>query len=234
MEPELAARVARVLARCGADIPPGIQSDISWLTPISQAAILIRTLLQRLPVPATRLAVAREVVSTAEPLSFARECFSWMKPLRDEFSAPPLGPEDLQAVESLLVERIELQASRGPLLTAFSQDYLFILHLWSRAAGPQNVHAHMRRFLTRDPSQVVALLKSQFVLAPFTGNNFQDKHYNDLLVVADPVDVDRAILSITDTGEGRLVPAGKALTAGERTMVQQFRTVHEQRQLGEG
>ena len=233
MEPDLAQRLARVVARCGTDIPE-IHGDIPWLTPIAQAAILIRTLLQRLPDSAARLAQARDIVSIAVPLSFARECLGWMRPLRDELSEPPFSPEELQAVEAALVERIALQAGRGPLLPAFSQEYLFILHLWSKAAGPENVHAHMRQYLARDPNQAVALLKSQFVIAPFVGNDFQDKHYKDLSLVADPADVDRAILSIADTGQGGLAVAGTALTPWETTIIRQFRVIHERRPLNEG
>src|SRR3989338_9029184 len=76
-DPTAAETLAIVIAKHGKSIPnpPAL---FSFAEPSSQAAILISPLLRRILSRADRIAAAKRVIETAQPLWFGAECVRWL------------------------------------------------------------------------------------------------------------------------------------------------------------
>lgn len=148
--------LAAVLAGLGAVIPNSA-ALFSFAEPPAQAAILISHLLRRISNRAERLAVARRVMETADPLWFGAECLRWLnvtdKPEKQDQNT--LTEDELATVRTVLVVRIKARAAEGaPLFDPNVRQEDSLLFEWWRAEGRDTVQAHIVAVFARDIRQV--------------------------------------------------------------------------------
>lgn len=158
-----AETLAIVMATQGRNIPnpPAL---FSIAEPPTQAAILISHLLRRISNQAVRIAAAKRVVESAEPLWFGVECIRWFyatgKP--EKQGSNTLTKRETSEVRQVLVDRIKSRAVAGaPLFDPHLPQEDSLLFEWSRAEGRDPVQAHLIAVFRKDPKQVARFLQSQ-------------------------------------------------------------------------
>jgi len=177
--------------------------------------------LARVEDPDVRLAAARDVLTTARPLTFAHLCFQSMRPQRDGLD---ILIQDTDQIEMVLADRIAEFGQRASLFRTFPEgiDWLILLYHWQKNRGSVELHAYYRRVLQSDPRESVALVRSQlglYIPGPYT-NDFQAEHYKNLVLLANPDDVYRTLAKI----------GGSELTPEYAKLIKQFKTLHERQQ----
>lgn len=158
--------VAETLAAAIAPLGVGLPNPpalFSFSQPLAQAGILISHLLARIPQQDRRVAVAKRIVETAEPISFGGECLRWLyvtdKPEKQDANA--LSEADTADVRRVLVDRIKARAEAGAaLFDPQSSEEQSLLFEWWRAEGRDPVQFHLLRVFARDPHQIAAFLQS--------------------------------------------------------------------------
>src|SRR5207249_33151 len=143
---------------------PNSPALFSFAGPPSQAAILISSLLGRIPAGARRIAAAKRVIEAADPLWFGGECIRWLyvtdKPEKQDSNT--LTKQETAEVRRVLVDRIKSRAAAGaPLFNPDLRQEASLLFEWWQAEGRDPVQAHLVGVFTKDPKQVARFLQSQ-------------------------------------------------------------------------
>jgi hypothetical protein len=172
VNPAAAETLAIVMAKLARNIPnpPAL---FSFAEPPSQAAILISHLLRQIPGRPERIAAAKRVMESAEPLWFGVECVRWLyvtdKPEKQDSNT--LTRQETAEVRQVLVDRIKFRAAGGaPLFDPDLPQEDSLLFEWWRAEGRDPVEAHLVAVFTKDPKQVARFLQAQAPLAWSAGD----------------------------------------------------------------
>ncbi len=216
---KLARHLAIIIARSGDGIPGPTDKD-PLFSPQTSAALVIRMLLARIEDPKARLSAARDVLTTATPLTFGHLCFQSMRPQR--VNTEVFAAKDLGELDKHFADRIYEFAQGTSLSKAFPAGIywtILLLH-WQKNRGSEEIYIYYRRVLQSDPRESVALVRSQLGLAisGFMTNDFQLEHYRNLALLADPDDVYRAVEEVTVS----------EVTPEEAKLIGQFKALHHQ------
>ncbi|HEV8489406.1 MAG TPA: P-loop NTPase fold protein [Candidatus Limnocylindrales bacterium] len=225
-----ARKLAEGIASLG-DVLARPEVLFSFSTPYSQAAILIRHLLQRVP-PAERLDGALSILSRA-PLGFAAEIWRWLRPGKDdEPDDRVLTGDDEPPIAKLLLARIREAAEAGPLYLTHPRDATLLLFLWARYGSREETEAHLRASFEKSPGSVVDFLECYVPIAwsMDTGighrSDFSRDMYDQLKLVINPDAIDGALIAVVgDVGR----PGEYPRSVGDltpRLLAEQFRFLH--------
>lgn len=126
-----------------------------------ESASFIARILLTMPEDSLRTGTAEHIVSTAEPLIFAAECFRWM--MIKKSAAEPLRALDkdqARNMERLLANRIVSWADelRSPMWE--TRHGLRLMYIAARGDRGDDIQQHVRKWLETSPQHVVALLAS--------------------------------------------------------------------------
>ena len=218
MDERFARKLALIIARNGDGLPEPADKNALG-SPRSSAAFLIRMLLARIQDPNARLEAAEDVLATAEPLTFAHQCFQSMRPQAD---GTDVLLHDVTKLENLLASRIVKIAQNTSLWKAFPVGiyWMILLFHWQKNRGSQELHAYYRRALAADSLEGVALVRFQLGLAipgPMT-DDFQLDHYKSIALLADPEDVYQSLKTVDRS----------QITSVDAKLLKQFDALHEQ------
>lgn len=147
----------------------------------SQAGILISHLIGRLPSGASRLSVAKQVVTHAIPIRFGAECVRWLRVTdeEDKEDRNTLSEDEIRDVRLILVERIKKRSKKGePLFDLGVTNEKNLLFEWQRAEGREPVQKHLLHVFQQDPGQIAKFLQSMAPLAWTSGA--ASPHISDL------------------------------------------------------
>jgi hypothetical protein len=112
---------------------------------ISQAGILVANLIKRLPLSAPREQLTRELVQSAEPLTFAVECLRWIGLPKDGAEADRIVSKVLEdELNRLVVDRIRAQADRNPTYREFPSEAPHLLWLWHEFGSREELSNYLR------------------------------------------------------------------------------------------
>jgi hypothetical protein len=126
---------------------PKEEGPFTFRTTFMQGAILIRKLLQRIPL-GEREALAVAIIRKAEPLPFSAECFRWMQRFKEEGEDQRVLPEQSeQIVGQTLADRIRDVASVAPLYAAFGNDSPHLLWIWKQNGSAGEMEGSLRSWL---------------------------------------------------------------------------------------
>jgi len=228
--PDDALKLAQAVASLG-DVLARPEILFSFSTPYSQAAILIRRLLQRLA-HEERRGAAVSVLERA-PLGFAAEIWRWLRPGKDdEPDDQVLAVDDEPTIAELLLARIREAAESGPLYQTHPRDATLLLFLWARYGSREETEDHLRDSFQTGGGSVLDFLLCYVPIAwsMETGighrSDFSREMYDQLKLVVDPSVVDEALVqTVGDVGR----PAEFPRTMGEltpRLLAEQFRFLH--------
>jgi hypothetical protein len=186
-----AQRVALAIAPNGALFPKEHGARV-FGSSFMQGAILIRQLLRRVP-PNVREKLAVKVAQIAEPLSFAAECFHFMRFSKEESAAERiLRPQAEALVGRTLASRIYDAAPVGELYAAYGSDTPQLLWLWKNMGVQGEMEAHLRQWLNESADSVDAFLAAfaggawELGSAPSRGAEFRRDSYDRVAELIDP------------------------------------------------
>lgn len=225
-----------VLVRVGEILPERDQGLSSFTAPAPQAAILMRHLLKLLP-PGEREGVALVVARAAQPLSFALECYSWMKSSAEERHGDSvvLGAATESVLESTLLNRIREQSTSSSLMDLTPSQVRTILHAWVDFGDKAETEAYLKKMFESNSTYaarfVTFFLPSSWSMetglplnAPLTRSG-----YDAISRLIDPTLVFNMLRKVygpeLDAPE---YMEGLVSTARERAAAHQFAFIHQQ------
>jgi hypothetical protein len=152
IEIQAAPPLVLALSRNGSLLPRENQMFISDWT-FTQAAILIRNLVRRVPTGEERDNLARRIIAEAEPLAFAFECMKWLRTDREETDRL-ISVELEEELGTILADRIRSQAAQTPLYKSHGTDAPRLFWLWNKYAAPGEVESYLRKRFELDSSEI--------------------------------------------------------------------------------
>ncbi len=216
LDKDAAEKFALLFARNG-DALPRPEQLLGYASPLHRTALLIREFLERIPNEAARLTISYQLIQEATPLPLAHTCFLALGPRENDFGSALLTKEAYSRLDGPFSERMAAEVATGEsLVQVYPQDFALLLLQWSKTAGCATVQAYTKSLMANDPQVAVSLLISQFIFAP-PSNSFNQRKYEDLRYVADPIDVSAATSQLDKA----------ALTERERRTVNEFISVFE-------
>jgi hypothetical protein len=149
-----ARRLALALGRNGALMPRERGTFFADAT-LTQGAILTVHLLRRITAGEEREALAAELIATAEPLSFATECFSWLHHNKDRPEERRIVSDEAEAtIAPMLAERIRESANDAPLYATFGRDAPRMYWLWATHGAAADVRKNLADRFASHPNEV--------------------------------------------------------------------------------
>ena len=142
---------------------PNPPSLFGFTEPVSQAGILISHLIRRLPPGEPRVALAKQVIQSADPLWFGSEVLRWLYVTDDADKADSntLTKEQHEEVGKLLVERITAHANSGqPLFNIDVPQEQSLLFDWQRIQGREPVQAHLSSIFSTNHKNITIFLQA--------------------------------------------------------------------------
>jgi hypothetical protein len=131
--------------------------------------------------------MAEVVVTQAQPLPFACECFMWMRV--DPNSAVDESRLFVIEVEEKLgkrlVERIRSDAAAGGLIANYPRDARMLFGDWSRLGSPKETRDYIDKQVRGNPNMALTLLRCYRVLSSSDGIlDFMTDAYEEVAKVA--------------------------------------------------
>jgi len=158
LDAERAEKLAMAVAKCG-DQFPNPHSLALFDVPFSQAAILIRNLLVRLPAGEKRDQVARQIIEQAEPILFAFECLRWIRRDEDEDEQKQVvSPEVQKTLEHSFANRVAHYSREHPPHLDDPQNTYKSFWVWSQWGDKTELSKYLIDRFDQDPSEAPSLV----------------------------------------------------------------------------
>lgn len=160
----ISVEASKVLAQAlaiSAQLLPNPEALFS-LTAFSRAAMLVGDLVSNISTKEERIALAVELVVTAEPLNFGYECLRWFKRNKEERPDPKgFNSEDLATIGRVLAERIgDYEGGPAALINNFESNVTSLLYIWSTYGEEREANNKIDSWLEEYPEGVTQLLLS--------------------------------------------------------------------------
>jgi hypothetical protein len=178
-------KLAHVVARRGELLN---DSSNSFLIVTESAAGLIEDILRRIEGNARRT-LAIDIVTEAEPLTFAERCLRRMRRQSDRLEKDQLfsDAEEKELLASL-AQRIEGFAGQEALMDGSPSIYIHLLFVWQQAQGSESVRLHVRQCLRRTP-QLAAGFIEECAWTVSSRGEIRKETYEAICEVAYPADL---------------------------------------------
>lgn len=189
--PNISRNLALAISKIG-DSLPAPEIMFSFTTPFSQAGILVSRLMQNIPKEKDRFGTAESIIQKGEPISFASECFRWMRTPKDrEGQDKTFSLEKESKLGKIMAERIRNSVQKEPIYIKSPKDTPHFLCIWSQWGPEKEVSQYIAETLKKDPHNVLKLLKC-YVPTSWgiesrlsSKSDFQREEYNSLTRVVD-------------------------------------------------
>jgi len=151
--------LALAIARVG-DVFPKPEHVFSFETPFSQAGMLVSQLVENIPKGEDRFDVAKLIAQEGQPLSFARECFTWMRATEEREEADrTLSVEEEDELGKIIADRIREFAQAEPIYIRLPRDAPSLLFVWSHWGSREETNQYLAGTLKKERGNVLELLK---------------------------------------------------------------------------
>lgn len=198
----VAARLALMMAHAASCLPRE-KTLFGFDSTFSQAAILAMKLVKRLPAGGDRENLAREIIRDANPLTFAVECFRWLRSDEKELEPERLLPVAVEEeLGGLLAGRIREAAQAQPPYIAWPDESPSLLWLWTRYGPEGEARAYLQARFTGNPTEAVRFLTT-YVPTAWGGesglphkSDFMRDGYDGVAKIIDPEVIARHLASI--------------------------------------
>lgn len=151
--------LALAIASVG-DIFPKPEQMFSFTTPFSQAGMLVSQLVENIPKGEDRFDVAKLIAQEGQPLSFAWECFRWMRATEEREEADrTLSVEEEDELGKIIADRIREFAQAEPIYIRLPRDAPSLLFVWSHWGSREETNQYLAGTLKKERGNVLELLK---------------------------------------------------------------------------
>ncbi|MDO8557029.1 MAG: KAP family NTPase [Candidatus Jorgensenbacteria bacterium] len=191
IQPPIAEKLAVAIAQNG-NILPEESTTFSFLGSFSQGAIFVSMLISRIEMT-SRGNLAKEVIDKANPLSFAVECFRWLRHGADRPEAERKLPiETEKSLGEFLADKIKGVASTEALYLSYPNYAHQMLWIWNEFGAKSEVESYLKLRFSANSEEVSKFL---VVLTPtaYGGgkalpfkSDFQRDGYNAVRNFIDP------------------------------------------------
>ncbi len=179
LSPHCCTNLALALARTGHIFP----KNSTVFPPFSQAGMLVAKLVVNLPEGNERLDLCEKIVSQAEPLDYAIECFRWMRdPEKRDESERVLSEKAETRLGQALARRILALAQQTLLYKNHPYEALAWLNVLAKWGSREISAAYVADTFRLDKHNVLSFLKA----CMRKNTDFTRNHYTSLSYVLDP------------------------------------------------
>jgi len=166
----VSVKLSKAIASCGRVFPNPEIGIFSIRNAWSQAAVLIYFLLLNVP-SKKRLKAAKAVISSAEPLPFAIECFGTMRPNENKPDTEhAVSKEAEKILGALIVRRTKEESKRSVIYLKYGKESRSIFQVWyGWSNNKEEISEYLYKTFKRDKYNIVKFLKI-FLNSTWDGN----------------------------------------------------------------
>lgn len=189
------------IAKLGDKFPNPVQMLRPWNT-FGQAAMFTVDCIENLQEKQEQVELAKEVILTAEPLSFAAECFSWFRRDTEEYPNPQgFSDEEYKKLAGILAERISIELRNLDEIQLEKLDKIpYLMHIWSEYGKPEEASNKISEKIQTNHDFLFVFLNSYTPTAfgefGAKKSSFSSENYDAVTKVVDPLVIVRAIEDI--------------------------------------
>jgi hypothetical protein len=157
LSPVASSTLGTALALSGVSFP-NPEVLFSFMTPFSQASILLAQLAKNI-LNDDRRKYAENILSKAEPLTFAVECLRWFRTGDEKNDSERLFEKTVEDdFGKLIAKRIASKAEETPVYKEYGRHTPLILWAWCHWDSNQATETHIQKALEAEPETVSDLL----------------------------------------------------------------------------
>lgn len=147
------------IAEAGASFP-NPEAMFSFTTAFSQAGILVSHLVGNVSRGNDRFNLAKLVALEGQSISFAFECFRWMRTTKEkEVQDRTFSEEEENELGKIIAERVRGFSQEQPIYIRSPKDASLLLFIWSHWGSKEETNQYLARTLDEDPRNSIELLK---------------------------------------------------------------------------
>lgn len=166
---------------------PNPKELFSFRTPFARGALLVAFLIEAQLTNDDKTGLAIEVMSIAEPITFAFEIVRWLRTKKTESDSNAIPPESLQKICNVLAVRIESMFNQdNTVFEKYPDQAPHLLWFWGKFGSKENADTYLTEFLNADVQNIHKLLNSVIPISyPMDGSpshkgDFERDQYNYL------------------------------------------------------
>lgn len=191
LPPDVSSTLGTALALSGETFP-NPEALFSFMTPFSQASILIAQLAKNI-LHEDQLKYAESILSIAVPLTFSVECLRWFRTGEEKKDSERLFEKAVEdKLGKLVAKRIASKAEETPVYKEYGRHAPLILWAWCHWDSKRATETHIQKALEAEPETVSELLKTFISTAwgmesglPIKGD-FEREQYDSLTKTINP------------------------------------------------
>lgn len=156
---------------------PDPNEIFGFRTPFLRGALLVAYLIETQEKDEDKYGLAIEVMSVAEPITFAFEVVKWLRTKKTQNEGNAISPDSLQKICNTLSNRIEnLFIQDATVFEKYPDDALHLVWFWGKFGSKENADKYLEEFLNANVQNIHKLLNSAVPIAyPMMGNGLPHK-----------------------------------------------------------
>ncbi len=194
LSPESSRKLALALSQVGSSFSKtetllSTTDFSSMFTAFAQAARLVKYLVENLYQREERFYLARDIAQEGEPLSFAFECFNWMRRSdeqeeQEEQEEQKINflPEEEQEIGHILAYRTREYSEKQPIFNLSPEEIRLFLSIWADWGSKEETNQYIAKMLDENPQNALKLLRSYL---PTESATFSRDTYQLITTVVD-------------------------------------------------
>jgi predicted KAP-like P-loop ATPase len=183
-------KLALAIAHLGGIFPnPEIFFVIT--TAFSQAGFLVSQLIKNIPSGLERYTIAKDVISEAEPISFAFECLRWIKTAEKQAETEQcFSVDEENKLDTIMAQKISDYAKTQDLFEGDTSNVPGFFRVWAKSLSKQEASKYVESFVSSSSGNVLKVLRSYLGRA-WAGNkpvqaDLQFEQFQEISKIVDP------------------------------------------------
>ncbi|HEY9632744.1 MAG TPA: P-loop NTPase fold protein [Coleofasciculaceae cyanobacterium] len=233
LSPETSRKLALAVSQVGnsfskAETLLSTTNFSSMFTAFAQAARLVKYLVENLYQREERFYLARDIAQEGEPLSFAFECFNWMRRSDEQGEQEEqklnFSLEEEQEIGYILARRTKEYAETQSIFNLSSEEICLLLSIWTDWGSREEINQYIAKMLGENPENALKLLRSYQLIEKAT---FGRDTYKLITKVVDADTIYNALLNIDSLALETRLYENSDRSLDER-LAYQFASIHQQ------
>jgi predicted KAP-like P-loop ATPase len=233
LSPETSRKLALAVSQVGnsfskAETLLSTTNFSSMFTAFAQAARLVKYLVENLYQREERFYLARDIAQEGEPLSFAFECFNWMRRSDEQGEQEEqklnFSLEEEQEIGYILARRTKKYAETQPIFNLSPEEICLLLSIWTDWGSREEINQYIAKMLDENPENALKLLRSYQLIEKAT---FSRDTYKLITKVVDADIIYNALLNIDSLALETRLYENSDRSLDER-LAYQFASIYQQ------